>query len=165
MPAKYPVAKPTESLSSLDLEASVPVENELAGFVVNTMPKAHRDYIPSKAVQKQRASRAHAPKSHVDDEPVVVEAVEFRSHADTVKSREKRESQVETVAQEILATYAQQVATYERAKSFVEKATPEQLENPDKRLKAAMRVVEKGAPITHEQAVQKARKQILRNFF
>lgn len=164
MANRLPVAEHDPQMTELDHSIGAPPPSD--SFLIRSekdMPPALRDYVPSKAMQLQRSMRPQNVQSRIDDEPVVVEAVEYRTADKTLEANKHRQAQIDEATQQIINTYKQQSEMYERAKRFIASATDAERANPSKKLQRAMQIVAKGAPITKEEATRRARKQILRN--
>lgn len=150
----------------LDYNAGVPgldrKDAKGAPFVVNINPRKapgvrFRDYIPNPA-KKLGPPKKKQPEVHGR---VVVEDVDYRSYEDTLKVKASRKTMISGIVETMMKDKAKLIRNYRIACKILKKATPEELEDPSKRIQKALKIKARGHPCPRGEAERIAERQII----
>jgi len=148
-----------------DVRAEVPFDDAEQAVAIEISPQqmpsapVDTDFIPNPNAPQVEAR----PKQSRATERVHLENTEFRTGAEQRKVQKGRNERVLALAKSMYASKKGEIEAFNNAKRFVSKATDKQRKNPATELAEAMSIVAKGHPLTKQQAVARAKREVMQN--
>ena len=121
-----------------------------------------RDFVPSAAKQAEMDGMpAPEPKKEPHRRGIVIERNgTFISGAEMRKRKAARIGRVKEIAKKLYGEKKSEIIEYGNSLKLTAKATKEEIENPNKKLRRALKIVKLGHPMTKSAAMEKAREML-----